>query len=242
MQGSSQKPPSAVVENSRNATRSNLQLQLKQKKTAELRKEISKLSQTIQKKTRNSEANQKGNPYPRAPQQAAANQDKHFCFNFQRFGVCDKRKCTLNHDPQKKSVCLKYLMSSCSDKQCLLAHVADKKRIPVCEKFLEAICPLTDCRLLHVYNGEDASLCEGYSVLGYCQDGENCTRKHLLQCPNELTNGYCVEGIVCYYMHKHPRRGVARSQPQTNQARSRIRSPVEVKLKPWGEKGKNHVL
>lgn len=101
MQGSSQKPPSAVVENSGNATRSNLQLQLKQKKTAELRKEISKLSQTIQKKTRNSEANLKGNPYPRAPQQAAANQDKHFCFNFQRFGVCDKRKCTLNHDPQK---------------------------------------------------------------------------------------------------------------------------------------------
>ncbi|KAJ8906558.1 hypothetical protein NDN08_003051 [Rhodosorus marinus] len=240
--GSSQKPPSAVVETSRNATSSNLQLQLKQKKTAELRKEISKLSQSIQKKTKNSEVNLKGNVNPKALQQAVTNQDKHFCFNFQRFGECDKRKCTLNHDPQKKSVCLNYLMSSCLDKQCLLAHVADKKRIPVCEKFLEAICPHTDCPLLHVYNGEEASLCEGYSVVGYCPDGENCRRKHLLQCPNELTNGYCVEGIVCYYMHKQPRRRPPRTEPQAVQARPRTRTPVEVKLKPWGEKGKNNAL
>mmetsp|Transcript_12075 Transcript_12075/g.17484 ORF Transcript_12075/g.17484 Transcript_12075/m.17484 type:complete len:210 (-) Transcript_12075:483-1112(-) len=163
--GSSQKPPSTVVEPFRNAKSSKLQLQLKQKKTAELRKQISILSQSIQKRTKNPDFNLKGCLGPKALQQAATNQDRHFCFNFQRFGACDKKKCTLVHDPQKKSVCLQYLMSSCLDKRCLLAHVADKKRIPVCEKFLEAICPLTDCRLLHVYNGEDAALCEAYSVV-----------------------------------------------------------------------------
>ncbi|EDO33924.1 predicted protein, partial [Nematostella vectensis] len=145
---------------------------------------------------------------------------EQYCMYYSRFGKCNKGdKCKYIHDPSKVAVCTKFLKGKCknTDGTCTFSHRIDKEKVynyipgknkkgsipenmPVCQFFLKGTCFNDDCPYSHVNVSNKAAICEDF-VKGYCPLGQQCKKKHSLECEEFTFTGKCSKGHKCKQMH-----------------------------------------
>lgn len=131
-----------------------------------------------------------------------------FCIYYNRFGRCNRGdKCPFTHDPKHVAVCSKFLKGICDklDGKCPFSHNVAKEKMPVCSFFLRGLCTRENCPYLHVSVGRNAELCPDF-IRGYCSLGEECTKQHILDCPEFAKEGSCPRGKRCPLRHRKRRR------------------------------------
>lgn len=105
-------------------------------------------------------------------------------------------RCNFSHDPNKVAICKTLLRSgSCPDgDNCDLSHVTTYHRVPACTHFLHGTCTKPACQYphVHVHISSSAPVCRAFASLGYCDDGESCTKRHVFECPDYANNGFCA--------------------------------------------------
>lgn len=78
-----------------------------------------------------------------------------------------------------------------SGDSCDLSHEPSPHRSPVCVHFLRGRCSNPECRYTHVRVTPGAPVCRDFAVLGYCERGEECTDRHVYECPDYANTGVC---------------------------------------------------
>ncbi|KAF2836572.1 hypothetical protein M501DRAFT_249036 [Patellaria atrata CBS 101060] len=116
------------------------------------------------------------------------------CQRFSTTGTCPEGpRCRYIHDPHKVAICKEYLQKgSCSTGDlCDLSHDCSANRVPACVHFLRGNCTNDSCRYAHVRVNPGAPVCRPFAVLGYCEEGANCTDRHVIECPDYANKGIC---------------------------------------------------
>jgi len=154
--------------------------------------------------------------YKKNKQKPASEQ---YCMFYNRFGKCNKRDtCPYIHDPSKIAVCTKFLRGRCKniDGTCPFSHKIDRDKMPVCQFFLRGKCTNDNCPYSHVNVSKKAAVCEDF-LKGFCPLGQQCNKKHILECEEFSRTGKCTKGSKCKLMHR----------TRKPAARKRKTSPVE---------------
>lgn len=74
---------------------------------------------------------------------------------------------------------------------CDLSHLPSPHRSPVCVHFMRGRCSNPECRYSHVRATPGAPVCRAFAILGYCEKGEQCTDRHVYECPDYANSGIC---------------------------------------------------
>lgn len=61
--------------------------------------------------------------------------------------------------------------------------------------FLRGKCSNPTCRYAHVRVNPSAPVCKNFAVLGYCNDGADCSNRHAHECPDYANTGTCRKKI-----------------------------------------------
>ncbi|XP_068697179.1 uncharacterized protein [Montipora foliosa] len=129
---------------------------------------------------------------------------EQYCMFYNRFGKCNKQDtCPYIHDPSKVAVCTKFLRGRCknTDGSCPFSHKIDRDKMPVCQFFLRGKCSNDNCPYSHVNVGKKAEVCEDF-LKGFCSRGQECNKKHILECEEFAGTGKCSKGSKCKLMHR----------------------------------------
>ena len=121
-------------------------------------------------------------------------------------GACQRAStCPYVHDPDKISVCSKYLRGNCphSDDACPVSHHPNPHNAPSCVHFQRTgQCRNgKDCRYPHVKVKDDAPVCLDFSTIGWCERGATCGERHAWECREYSESGTCKRGKKCELMH-----------------------------------------
>ena len=98
------------------------------------------------------------------------------------------------HDPSKIAICWSFLQDQCpnSAETCNLSHEPTPQRTPLCLHFLnKGRCTREKCPFPHVNVGQRLGVCRDFAVLGYCEQGLDCDRQHVRECPDFAEKGSC---------------------------------------------------
>ena len=98
------------------------------------------------------------------------------------------------HDPSKIAICWNFLQDHCpnSAETCNLSHDPIPQRTPLCLHFLnKGRCTREKCPFPHVNVGQRLGVCRDFAVLGYCEQGLDCDRQHVRECPDFAERGDC---------------------------------------------------
>jgi len=99
------------------------------------------------------------------------------------------------HDPSKVAICWNFLQDNCPNtaESCNLSHDPTPQRTPLCLHFLnKGRCTREKCPFPHVNVGARHGICRDFAVLGYCEAGLDCDKKHVRECPDFAENGICT--------------------------------------------------
>ena len=111
-------------------------------------------------------------------------------------GTCPRGPtCKFSHDPEKVAICKTFLHTgTCTaGANCDLSHNPSYHRVPACTHFLRGNCTNDACRYPHVYVSPAASVCRSFSLTGYCDKGEDCAKRHAIECADYANHGYCAD-------------------------------------------------
>jgi hypothetical protein len=147
----------------------------------------------------------------------AAAQARTYCMFFNRFGRCSRGdKCQYVHDPEKVSVCTRFLRGTCKVTDCPFSHHVAPDKMPTCRYFLRGICSHDNCPYRHVRVASNAGPCLDFAR-GFCHLGDACKKNHVLICPEFTESGVCSRGKRCPLRHNKKsegaKAGVKRSRP-----------------------------
>lgn len=143
---------------------------------------------------------------------------EQYCMFYNRFGKCHKRDtCPYIHDPSKVAVCTKFLRGRCKnlDGSCPFSHKIDPTKMPVCQFFLRGKCSNDNCPYSHVNVSKKAKVCEDF-LKGFCARGQQCDKKHILECEEFSRTGKCSKGSNCKLMHKARKPAAARKRKSSS--------------------------
>lgn len=113
---------------------------------------------------------------------------------FLLLGTCYKGPtCPYIHDPNKVAICKEFLQTGkCrAGDSCDLSHEPSPHRSPVCVHFLRGRCANPECHYAHIRVNPGAPVCRAFGILGYCEKGEQCTDRHVYECPDYANTGSC---------------------------------------------------
>ncbi|KAF8623054.1 hypothetical protein AX15_006559 [Amanita polypyramis BW_CC] len=99
------------------------------------------------------------------------------------------------HDSSKIAICWNFLQDNCPNtaETCNLSHDPTPERTPLCLHFLnKGRCTREKCPFPHVNVGARHGICRDFAVLGYCEKGLDCDKKHVRECPDFADNGTCT--------------------------------------------------
>eukprot|EP00118_Oscarella_pearsei_P012996 m.99421 g.99421 ORF g.99421 m.99421 type:complete len:610 (+) comp37067_c0_seq15:385-2214(+) len=160
---------------------------------------------------------------------------KRYCMFYNRFGKCKKEdKCPYIHDPDKVAVCTRFLRGTCekTDGSCPFSHDPNRDKMPVCSFFLRGCCDNDKCPYSHVRVSETAAVCDDF-VRGFCPAGSQCTKKHVLECPDFAAKGECPNGKKCKLVHRRKRKrddvDALMSTSKRRRKSSSVRTPAVFK-------------
>lgn len=74
---------------------------------------------------------------------------------------------------------------------CDLSHKPIYNRVPACAHFLNGNCKNNACRFAHVSVSPGPLICRHFALLGYCDSGTKCGKRHIYECPDFAENGEC---------------------------------------------------
>lgn len=161
------------------------------------------------------------------------NPSRRYCIYYNRFGRCSRGdKCQYVHDPDKVSVCTRFLRGTCKVVDCQFSHLISKDKMPTCIHFLRRVCNRDNCPYSHVNVGKDAEICNDF-IRGYCANGDMCKKKHTLICSEFERTGRCQLGENCRMNHFKKDSMKQQMNDKTDkvivkkQKRSQVKSPVE---------------
>lgn len=112
-------------------------------------------------------------------------------------------KCHFAHDPQKVAICKPFLRTgSCPNGEyCDLSHSLTSHRVPACLHFQKDACNNESCRYPHVRTTPGAAVCRPFAILGYCDNGTSCDKRHVFECPDYANTGTCPKLAKCPLTH-----------------------------------------
>ncbi|TIA85604.1 hypothetical protein E3P99_03941 [Wallemia hederae] len=118
------------------------------------------------------------------------------CTLFTKTGRCSKAlHCPFIHDSAKTAICPHFLRKKCrnSDSACSLSHHPSPNNMPHCTHFeSQHGCRAgAECMYTHVHLNKDALVCRDFAVLGFCDSGVDCDRRHVRECPDYAEAGDC---------------------------------------------------
>ncbi|XP_078367739.1 uncharacterized protein LOC144651663 [Oculina patagonica] len=143
---------------------------------------------------------------------------EQYCMFYNRFGKCNKKDtCPYIHDPSKVAVCTKFLRGRCKnvDGSCPFSHKIDRDKMPVCQFFLRGKCSNDNCPYSHVNVSKKAEVCEDF-LKGFCSRGQQCNKKHILECEEFSMTGKCSKGSKCKLMHRARKPASERKRKSTS--------------------------
>lgn len=111
-------------------------------------------------------------------------------------GKCQRGlSCPYTHDPDRVAICPRFLLSnSCPEGDaCDLSHDPTPHRVPACVHFLRGNCSNTNCRYAHIRVNPAAPICRPFAIEGYCEQGGDCTERHVHECPEFDEKGVCTD-------------------------------------------------
>lgn len=96
--------------------------------------------------------------------------------------------------------------------------------MPTCSYFIKGACGQDNCPYAHSYVGHDAQICDDF-VQGFCGKGIEvcvceeyrfilrgfffailqCSKQHVLLCPQFESLGHCSRGKQCHLTHRRKR-------------------------------------
>lgn len=110
-------------------------------------------------------------------------------------GVCPfGAKCRFDHNPDKVSMCKTFFRTgSCPNgDRCDLSHKPTYNRVPACTHYQNGNCTNNACRYAHVSTSPGPLICRSFALLGYCETGTKCDKRHIIECPDYAENGECT--------------------------------------------------
>ncbi|KAK2554821.1 Zinc finger CCCH domain-containing protein 3 [Acropora cervicornis] len=164
---------------------------------------------------------------------------EQYCMFYNRFGKCNKQAtCPYIHDPSKIAVCTKFLRGRCknTDGSCPFSHKIDRDKMPVCQFFLRGKCSNDNCPYSHVNVSKKAEVCEDF-LKGFCSRGQQCNKKHILECEEFSQTGKCSKGTKCKLMHRTRKSTTSRKWEPTSIEEMASDSLKRPKLEFTNEEG-----
>ncbi|KAK7726070.1 hypothetical protein SLS57_003660 [Botryosphaeria dothidea] len=116
------------------------------------------------------------------------------CPRFTTTGTCAKGpQCRYVHDPNKVAICKDHLLrGNCAlGEGCDLSHEPTPNRVPACVHFLRGNCTNDKCRYAHIRVNPSGPVCHAFGTLGYCENGSDCTERHVFECPDYANHAVC---------------------------------------------------
>ncbi len=117
----------------------------------------------------------------------------------------------------------RFLNGRCKNSSCPYSHELTPGKVPTCSYFIKGACGQDNCPYAHSYVGHDAQICEDF-VQGFCAKGievclrkkeifilfeffQNiqCSKQHVLLCPQFESMGHCPRGKQCHLTHRRKR-------------------------------------
>jgi hypothetical protein len=131
-------------------------------------------------------------------------------------GICPfGTKCRFDHNPDKVSICKTFFRNgTCANGDlCDLSHKSTYNRVPACTHFLNGNCTNDACRYAHVSPSPGPLVCRPFALLGYCEKGVECDKRHVIECPDYAENGDCTNKKckLPHTRHAHVERQKARA-------------------------------
>jgi len=150
--------------------------------------------------------------------------------------------CKFSHDPEKVAICKTFLKTgSCAaGNSCDLSHSPTYHRVPACTHFLRGNCTKEACLYPHVHVSPSAPVCRPFATLGYCDNGEDCPKRHVFECPDYSNRGFCAnrENGKCQLAHPDHasvlRKAAARQARTASENESDVSSDEEMQIDDHG--------
>ncbi|KAM0280361.1 hypothetical protein ACHAQH_004074 [Verticillium albo-atrum] len=126
------------------------------------------------------------------------------CRMFSSTGTCLKGPtCRYIHDASKVAVCRDFLQKGkCANgEECDLSHDLCPQRTPTCLHFIKGNCANHECPYAHNNVSPGALVCRPFGLYGFCDAGQECTERHVSECPDFSNTGVCkTKG--CKLLHR----------------------------------------
>ncbi|PNH31852.1 hypothetical protein BJF96_g4873 [Verticillium dahliae] len=123
--------------------------------------------------------------------------------------VCPPRSCPKGpncryiHNASKVAVCRDFLQKGkCANgEDCDLSHDLCPQRTPTCLHFIKGNCANHECPYAHNNVSPGALVCRPFGLYGFCEAGQECTERHVSECPDFSNTGVCkTKG--CKLLHR----------------------------------------
>ncbi|KAM9873672.1 hypothetical protein VD0002_g6693 [Verticillium dahliae] len=119
-------------------------------------------------------------------------------------GSCPKGpNCRYIHNASKVAVCRDFLQKGkCANgEDCDLSHDLCPQRTPTCLHFIKGNCANHECPYAHNNVSPGALVCRPFGLYGFCEAGQECTERHVSECPDFSNTGVCkTKG--CKLLHR----------------------------------------
>ncbi|EPE07019.1 ccch zinc finger protein [Ophiostoma piceae UAMH 11346] len=116
------------------------------------------------------------------------------CKTFSTTGSCSKGpRCRYIHDAAKVAACKDFLLKGdCPHgNDCDLSHDLTPERTPFCLHYAKGNCTNSNCPYTHSQVSAGALVCRPFGLYGYCDQGADCTERHVLfECPDFSNTGF----------------------------------------------------
>ncbi|OLN88640.1 Zinc finger CCCH domain-containing protein [Colletotrichum chlorophyti] len=139
------------------------------------------------------------------------------CSMFSLTGSCAKGPaCRYIHDASRVAVCREMLhKGDCSNgESCDLSHDLTPQRTPTCVHFIKGNCAKPNCPYAHSSVSPGALVCRSFGLYGYCDKGDECSERHVFECPDFSNTGKC-KNRSCKLLHRE-RASVLRKRADTD--------------------------
>lgn len=84
---------------------------------------------------------------------------------------------------------------------CDLSHDLTSARTPLCLHYAKGHCANSTCPYTHSDISPGAPVCRRFGLYGYCDNGSQCTERHVFECPDFSNTGTCkIKG--CKLVHR----------------------------------------
>lgn len=126
------------------------------------------------------------------------NQKTDLCRKFALEGRCTNETCNYRHEDGCVSLCRSIIrnnrLGSCTRPNCLFSHQPNQFNSVSCRYFNEGRCHNKNCLFAHKKESLDPTVgvCRSFAYERYCEDGEKCRFRHILDCPEMYDFGKCT--------------------------------------------------